>query len=366
MSSTRASLANRDLLQETADLIAIPSESFNESELVDHLEQRLRAVSWLHVDRVGDNLVARTDLGHDYRLLIGGHSDTVPANGNETPTFDGDVLYGLGATDMKGGLAVMMALAESVERPAVDLTWLFYAREEVSIIHNGLRELFAERPDLCEADTAILCEPTSAQLEAGCQGTVRFELTLCGERAHTARAWMGKNAIHRLGEVLGAINGYVPRQPVIDGCHFHEALQCVFVSGGVAGNVVPDSVKLTIGHRFAPDRTAEEAIAHVQELLAPYLDGEDVLEVVDSAIAAAPSLTHPILAGLINRNDVEVNSKLGWTDVAFFAERGIPAANFGPGDAPLAHTAGEWVSRESLETAYRVLNDVITTPPNAQ
>lgn len=349
-----------DLLKATADLISIRSESFHEQELVAHLEQRLVAVPWLEVTRVGDNLVARTETGRTERVLIGGHSDTVPANGNERPTIDGDRLAGLGATDMKGGLAVMMALAETVSEPAVDVTWLIYAREEVAIKHNGLRELFEARPDLCAADVAILCEPTSALLEAGCQGAMRMRLTLRGTRAHTARAWMGRNAIHRLGDVLVEITGYEPRRPVIDGCTFHEALQCVAVEGGVAGNVVPDEVVLTIGHRFAPDRNAAEAEAHVRSVIEPFVEPDDELLLTDVSHPAAPSLDHPLLSGMIERNGLVVNAKLGWTDVAFFAEHGVPAANFGPGDAPLAHTAGEWVSRDSLETAYEVLFDLIS------
>jgi len=351
-----------DLLNATADLISIKSESFHEQEIVEHFESRLRAVPWLETSRVGDNLIARTNLGRERRILIGGHSDTVPANGNETPIIEGDRVTGLGATDMKGGLAVMMGLAEMVAEPAVDVTWLIYAREEVAIKHNGLREIFAERPDLLETDAAILCEPTSAELEAGCQGTMRHKLTLRGERAHTARAWMGRNAIHRLGDVLSEIAAYEPRRPVIDQCQFHEALQCVFVEGGVAGNVVPDATTLTIGHRFAPDRTAEEAEAHVRSIVEPFMQEGDEMVLTDCSNPAAPSLRHPLLAAMIGRNDLPVNAKLGWTDVAFFAERGIPAANFGPGDAPLAHTKGEWVSGPSLERAFAVLHDVLTSP----
>lgn len=349
-----------DLLADTAELINIRSESFHEQELVAFLEAKLRAVPWLTVERVGDNLVARTNLGRDHRLLIGGHSDTVPANNNETATVEGDVVSGLGAADMKGGVAVLMALATTVSEPAVDVTYLVYACEEVAARFNGLNQLFEERPELVEADVALLGEPTSAMLEAGCQGTMRFEITLSGARAHTARAWMGRNAIHRLGEVLVAIDGYEPRQPVIDGCTYHEALQCVHVEGGIAGNVVPDSVMVRVNHRYAPDRKAPEAEAHVREVLAPYLEDTDSVELVDVSESAAPGLGHPLLSALIERNGLEVNAKLGWTDVSFFAQRGIPAANFGPADAHLAHTQGEWVSRDSLEQAYRSLHDLIT------
>lgn len=360
MSSTTDATAPIDLLARTAELIDIASESFHEQELVAHFEAQLTAVPWLTVDRVGDNLVARTELGRDMRVLIGGHSDTVPANDNNTAVIDGDTVRGLGAADMKGGLAVLSTLATHVPEPAVDVTYLIYACEEVAAKHNGLNQLFAERPELVAADVALLGEPTSATIEAGCQGTMRFRVTLGGARAHTARAWMGRNAIHRLGGLLTEINGYTPRQPVLDGCSYHEALQCVFVDGGVAGNVVPDSVALTVGHRYAPDRTAAEAEAHVRAIIEPFLEDGDSMELTDLSEAAAPGLSHPLLAAMIERNDLEIHGKLGWTDVAFFAKRGIPAANFGPADAHLAHTKGEWVSRASLERAYGVLHDVVT------
>lgn len=350
-----------DLLAATGALIDIPSVSHNEQLITGHLEARLRTVPWLDVQRVGDNLVARTNFGHGARLLIGGHSDTVPVNDNDVAVFEGDRVRGLGAADMKGGLAVLMALAEHVMPVAVDVTYLIYAREEVAIIHNGLREVFAERPELLsDVDVAILGEPTSALLEAGCQGTMRHQLTLRGQRAHTARAWMGTNAIHRLAAVLTTIAAYEPRRPLIDGCEYHEALQAVFVDGGVAGNVVPDEVTLTIGHRFAPDRSADEAEAHVWETIAPHMTDGDTLELTDLSVGAMPGLNHPLLQSLIARNGLEVQAKLGWTDVAFFAARGIPAANFGPGDAPLAHTQGEWVSRDSLNRAYGALFNLLT------
>jgi len=318
-------------------------------------------VPWLEVHRVGDNLVARTNGGHPSRLLIGGHSDTVPANNNDGAIFEGDLVSGLGAADMKGGLAVLMALAENVEHTAIDVTYLIYACEEVAITHNGLREVFAERPDLLnDVDVAILGEPTSALLEAGCQGTMRHRLMLRGQRAHTARAWMGTNAIHRLAAVLTTIAAYQPRRPLIDGCEYHEALQAVLVDGGVAGNVVPDEVSLTIAHRFAPDRTADDAEAHVWETIAPHMADGDTLVCTDLSIGAMPGLNHPLLQSLIARNGLEVKAKLGWTDVAFFAAHGIPAANFGPGDAPLAHTHGEWVSRSSLNQAYKALFNLVT------
>ncbi len=348
-----------DLLASTADLVAIPSESHKEAALATHVERRLRALGWLDVERVGDNVVARTHLGRPFRLVLAGHLDTVPANDNATPRVEGDVLWGLGSTDMKGGLAVMLELAETMPDPAVDVTWIFYAAEEVAAVHNGLRHLFAHRPDLLAGDAALLGEPTAAGLEVGCQGSMRLRVTLKGARAHAARPWMGRNAIHRAGRVLAALDEYEARRPVLDGCEFHEALQAVFVEGGVAGNVVPDTAVITINHRFAPDRSPTEAQVHVEEVLAPYLEDGDELELVDVADAAPPSLTHPLLATLRERNGLSVRAKLGWTDVSQFAAAGVPAANFGPGESSLAHTRDEHVDRASLEAVHAALVDLV-------
>jgi succinyl-diaminopimelate desuccinylase len=348
-----------DLLARTADLVAIPSESHHEAALADHVEARLRALAHVRVDRLGDNVVARTTGGRGLRLVVAGHLDTVPVNDNGTPGIRGDVLWGLGAADMKGGLAVMLELAAAVPEPAIDVTWVFYAGEEVSADHNGLRHLFAQRPDLVAGDAAVLGEPTGAALEVGCQGAMRVRVELRGVRAHTARPWMGRNALHRAGRVLAALDDYVARQPVIDGCTYHEALQAVFVEGGVAGNVVPDRAVVTLNHRFAPDRTSDEALAHVQAVLAPHLTEGDTVTVIDVANAAPPGLTHPLLAALRERNDLEVRAKLGWTDVSRFAAAGIPATNFGPGDAELAHTRDERVDRASLDAVFGALGGLL-------
>lgn len=352
-----------DLLDLTAELVGIPSESHAEEQIVDWLEQELSQLPWLTVDRVGLNLVARTDLGRATRVLLAGHTDTVPANDNATPRIEGDTLWGLGSTDMKAGLAVMLELARTVTDPVVDVSYVFYAAEEVAAVHNGLGHLFRDRPDLLACDVALLGEPTDGVIEAGCQGTMRLKVTLKGERAHPARPWMGRNAIHRLGRLLTAVEADPAREPEIDGCRFREALQALAVEGGVAGNVVPDRATVTINHRFAPDRTSAEAEAHVRAVIAPVLEDGDEVEMVDLAGAAAPSLTHPVLASLIARNDLPVRAKLGWTDVARFAERGIPAANFGPGDATLAHTAEERVERQPIERCFAALDDLLRAGP---
>jgi succinyl-diaminopimelate desuccinylase len=326
------------------------------------VESRLRLVPGLTVDRVGDNVVARTTLGRHRRLVVAGHLDTVPpAEGNEVPRIEGDTLWGVGAADMKGGLAVMLELAAGITEPVCDLTLIFYVAEEVARAHNGLLALAATRPELLVADAAILCEPSGAIIEAGCQGVLKVAVTVGGQRAHTARPWMGRNAIHRLGPVLDRIASYPGRSPEIDGCRYREALEAVAVSGGVAGNVVPDTATVTLSHRFAPDRDAAEAEANLRAFLADVLDPGlgDRLEVLDVSPAAAPSLGHPLLAGLLAATGTVPRAKLGWTDVAFFAERGVPAANFGPGDPELAHRADERVERASLDAAYGILARVL-------
>ena len=349
------------LMQLTADLINVPSESFHEAQLAHWLHAELTGIEGLEVIRVGDNIVARTNLDRKFRVAIGGHLDTVPANDNATARFEGDTLYGLGASDMKGGIAVMIELARTVTNPAVDVTYVFYAREEIAIEHNGLRELFAEIPEYLQADVAILGEPTGAVVEAGCQGTMRAKITFKGQRAHTARPWMGRNAIHRLGGLLEALELYEHREPVLDGCTYREAMQAVFVEGGVAGNVVPDSATVTVNHRFAPDRSSEEAEAHMREVVAPFIDEGDTFEVVDMSPAAKPDLRHPLMASLVGRNNLIVRAKLGWTDVAFFSEQGIPAVNFGPGEATLAHTKNEYIEAANLIGTYAALEDLLVT-----
>lgn len=351
-----------DLLALTAQLIGIPSVSRAEGPLADRVEAWCAACDWLEVTRIGDNVAARTTGGRPLRLLVAGHLDTVPPNGNSEPTLSGDRVAGLGAADMKGGLAVMMALAAAQQAPAVDVTYVWYAAEEIAREHSGLLELEAARPDLLEADAAVLGEPTGAVVEAGCQGTMRLRITLAGERAHTARPWMGTNAVHRLGDLLEVLRAYQPRRPEIDGCRFAEALQATSVSGGVAGNVVPDEAALVLNHRFAPDRTAEQAEQHVRGLFAAHLAAGDAVELLEAAPGAAPRLDHPLLGAIVaaGGGPARVRAKLGWTDAAFFAERGVPALNFGPGDAELAHTAGEYVTRDSLEAVYEALAAAIS------
>ncbi len=344
-----------DLLAFTAALVDIPSVSHDERAVTDHLESLLAPVPWLETTRLGETLVARTRLGRSERLLLAGHTDTVPPNGNEVARIEGDVCWGLGSADMKAGVAVLAELARTVAEPAMDVTYVFYECEEVDSRYNGLERLFGERPDLVAGDAAVLAEPTGARIEAGCQGTMRFEVTVAGERAHSARPWLGRNAIHGLAPVLAALDGWEGRRVTLDGCEFREALQAVVVSGGVATNVVPDRAVLTLNHRFAPDRTPEAAEAFVRSLVGD-VSG---FEVVDMAPAAPPALGHGLLTTLAKATGTPPRAKLGWTDVARFAARGVPATNFGPGDPNVAHSAVERVERVELETVHRVLDTLL-------
>ncbi len=346
-----------DLLAATSDLVAIPSLSHDEAVLATAVEKALTSCPWLTVERVGDNVVARTRLGRAQRVVMAGHLDTVPPNENATPRLDGDTLWGLGASDMKGGLAVMLDLATSLTEPGVDVTWCFYACEEIGRADSGLLELWTERPDLLAGDAAILGEPTDALVEAGCQGTMRIRLTLTGVRAHTARPFTGRNAIHRLGALLLRVADWPPREVVLDGCRYVEQLQAVAIEGGVASNVVPDEAVVTLNHRYAPDRGRAEAESFLHELLDPVLelDDGDTWEMLDAGDGAPPSLGHPLLKSLVEESGAAPTAKVGWTDVASFWEHGVPAANFGPGDPLVAHHPDERVSRAQLERARQVL-----------
>jgi succinyl-diaminopimelate desuccinylase len=345
-----------DLLALTASLVDIPSVSLTEEAITDHLEALLSPVPWLTTVRVGNNLVARTERGRAGRLLMAGHTDTVPPNGNEKAVIEDDVLWGIGSADMKAGDAVLLDLATTISDPAVDVTYVFYQCEELAgSAHNGVGQLFEQRPDLLEADAVILAEPTGGRVEAGCQGIFTSEVTIFGHAAHAARGWLGRNAIHGLGSVLTRLAAYENRRVTIDGCDFVEGMQAVEVSGGIAHNVVPDRATLIVTHRFAPDHDYKAAEAEVRAVL-----GEvDAFKVTDRLPAAPPALGHPLLGSLLALAGGAPRAKLGWTDVARFAEHGIPATNFGPGDPTLAHTAKERVTRGELEQAHGVLRVLI-------
>jgi succinyl-diaminopimelate desuccinylase len=300
--------------------------------------------------------VARTQAGRPERVLIAGHLDTVPVAANLPSRVEGGLLYGCGTSDMKAGVAVALKLAASVPAPGRDVTYVFYDCEEVEAERNGLTAIARDHPDWLAADFAVLMEPTDGVIEGGCQGTLRAEVTVTGKRAHSARSWLGVNAIHGIEPVLARLNAYEARRPVVDGLQFHEGLNAVGVRGGVAGNVIPDQCVVTVNYRFAPDLSIEGAQEHVREVF----DGFEVA-FVDAAPAARPGLTHPVAAAFTEAVGGTPRAKLGWTDVARFSALGIPAVNYGPGDPNLAHQQGEYVSLPKIVESERAMLDWLST-----
>ncbi len=345
-------------LPDVLRLVAIDSISRNEASLATLVFDELCSVEHLVVERVGDNVIARTEGFHAHRILVAGHLDTVPGDPS-LAIIEGDRLTGLGACDMKGSLAVMLELAKDTSRRTFDITWVFYAREEIARSESGLLEIAQLRPDLLQADAAIVAEPTGGAVEAGCQGTLRLGLTVQGLRAHTARPFTGRNAIHRLGAAINQVAQYEPRVAVVDGIVFTEQLQVVSVGGGIAPNVVPDSATLVLNHRVAPDRSLDQAVTAVREYLGDLLEDEDLLEVLDWAPAAPPSLSHPVIQSLVAASGQPARAKVGWTDVATLHEMGIPATNFGAGDPLLAHRSDEFVTEAELEAFASTLRGLL-------
>ena len=334
----------------TAALVDVASVSGDETGLADLVEAALRRYPSLAVERDGNIVLARTSLGRAERVVLAGHLDTVPIADNVPSRIDGDLLHGCGTADMKSGVAVLLRVAHLVGTqaldPRVDLTWVCYDCEEVDAARNGLGRLARTRPDALSADLAILLEPTYGVVEGGCQGTLRAVVRLSGVRAHSARAWLGVNAIHAAGPVLTRLAAYAPRTVDVDGLTYREGLNAVAIAGGVAGNVIPDECTVTVNFRFAPDRSEAQAAQHVRDVF----DGFEV-DVVDSAPAARPGLDAPLPQSVVAAVGGQPRAKLGWTDVARFGELGIPAVNFGPGDPNLAHKPEEHVELSRVAEA---------------
>lgn len=380
-----------EILKRALSLVEVASVSGEEGEIAFLVQSMLEEMGapW-EVARIGDNVVARAQL--PFRrdsLLLAGHLDTVPHPEADQATITEGVLRGPGAVDMKGGLAVMLSIAEDIAKgvsglegparnephdehqahvrladegaPGAVLTLVFYAREEIERSKSGLLEIEAEDPSLLRSGAAIVLEPTGGRVEAGCQGTARFKVVLKGRRAHSARPWTGINAIHRAGRLLHVVTEAPLREVVLEGCTYRESLQATGISGGGIGNVVPDRVEVVLNHRYAPDRDAKAAREWLEGVLAPVLDASlgDELELVDAADGALPCLSEPILAELVRLSGSPPRGKLGWTDVAFFSSRGVPSCNYGPGDPELAHGPAERVSEAELLQVKEALASLI-------
>ena len=329
-----------DVVELTRTICDIESVSGNETELADAIETALRGFDHLEVIRDGDAIIARTNLGRAKRVVIAGHIDTVPVADNLPVKFlqfeREQVLWGRGTVDMKAGVAVQLKLAATITEPNVDVTWVFYDHEEVDAALNGLGRISRNRPELLNAQFAVLCEPSSAQVEGGCNGTMRATVTTRGVKAHSARPWMGENAVHKMGEVLVKLAAHTPDEVEVDGLVYRESLNAVMASGGIATNVIPDEYQLTVNYRFAPSKSAADAEAHLREFFAGH-----ELEVVDVAEGARPGLDLPEAAAFVAAVGSTPKPKYGWTDVARFSALGIPAVNFGPGDPNKAHADDE-------------------------
>ncbi len=337
-----------DAARLTAQLVDIESVSGAERPLADAIAGALAGLPHLRLHRDGNVIVARTELGRSRRVVLAGHIDTVPVAGNVPSRTENGLLYGCGSCDMKAGVAVQLRLAARVPEPVTDVTYVFYDCEEVEAERNGLLRLSRQRPDLLAADFAVLMEPTGGVIEGGCQGTLRAEVRVTGHRAHSARSWLGRNAIHQAGDILGVLRDYQPREPEVDGLRYHEGLNAVGIGGGVAGNVIPDECVVTVNYRFAPDRSAEQAGQHVRDVFAAW-----EVTIPDVAGGARPGLSDPAVAAFAAAMGGQPRAKLGWTDVARFDALGIPAVNFGPGDPQLAHTRDEHVEMAAVAECER-------------
>lgn len=375
--------ATLNLLQDPVDLTAalvdIESVSHNETAIADAVEAALREVARadesIEVLRIDNNVIARTHRGLPQRVILAGHLDTVPTADN-VPSTRGvdaqgrDTLFGCGTVDMKSGDAVYLhafaTLAASQELQR-DLTLIMYECEEIAAEFNGLRHLSESYPELLTGDVALLGEPSGNVIEAGCQGSIRLRLTAHGTRAHSARAWLGDNAVHKLAPVLSRIAAYEPQIVDIDGLAYREGLNVVWVEAGVATNTVPDKAVLRVNFRFAPNRSADEAMVHFREVLG--LDefaAEDLtVDVEDVSPGALPGLHAAAAKELVAVAGDVVKPKFGWTDVARFSALGIPAVNFGPGDPAYCHKKDEQIPVECITALWADLRRYLTTAPVA-
>lgn len=340
----------QDVVSLTGALVDIQSVSGSEKPLADAIERELRATGRFEVVRCGDAVLARTETGRPERIVFAGHIDTVPVAGNLPSRVEGDRIYGCGTSDMKAGDAVMLRLAATLEDPAYDLTFIFYDNEEIEASKNGLGRVAREYRHWLYGDLAIVMEPTNGILEAGCQGTMRARVTTKGLRAHSARAWLGDNAIHKAGEILTRLHGYRPQTHVIDGMEYREGLNAVRIEGGIAGNIIPDECSVQVNFRHAPHRSSEDAEAFMRT----FFDGFD-LQITDNAPAALPALSDPMMRRFVSHVNKPVAAKYGWTDVSRFSAFKIPAINYGPGDPNLAHKPEESAQTHLIEESERTL-----------
>ena len=325
-------------------LVDIPSETGNEATIRDAIAERLADMPQT---RVLTSLVVG-EPGPD-KVVLAGHTDTVPLQGHVGAQIEGDRLYGLGATDMKGGLAVMIHLLEELGTDA--LVGVFYAGEEGPLSGNDLGPLLDQVPALLDAEAVIVMEPTNREVHAGCQGSINATVTFIGEPAHSARPWLGVNAVTRAGSFLEKMDGLEPELRSIEGLHYKEVISVTLAMGGIARNIIPSRFDLNVNYRFSPDREMDAAIARLRGIC----EEADEFVVADAAPSAPPDVGHPLFQRLIENAGGALAHKQGWTDVAQFAARGVPAINFGPGETSLAHKPGESILIDDLDWYFDAL-----------
>jgi succinyl-diaminopimelate desuccinylase len=340
------------LLENLLFFLERPSVTGSEKRLCDDLTARISSSQGWEIERISNNLAIRRNEQDPSRprIVLAGHLDTVPEpEGGLEVRVEGDTVYGRGASDMKSGDAVMLALLEGVswEESRFEPVFVFYEREEGLYAENGLEAVFAGSPWVLDAELALVPEPTAAALEVGCVGTAQVEVTFSGTSAHAARPWQGENALTRAGEFLAELHERPAAETVVEGLTFYEVLTPTLAQGGRARNVVPDSFQINVNHRFAPGKDLED----VKRLFEELLRGSATYEVVDFAPSGPVNLDNPLLQELIDTG-LEVRPKQAWTDVARFSERGVAAANFGPGLPSQAHKENEYAELPLLEECY--------------
>jgi succinyl-diaminopimelate desuccinylase len=348
--------SDRDRLVETLLwLCSIPSPIGHERAICDAVEARLGAAKLAgRARRYGDSLVVPVTRGTGGpKIALVGHLDVVPTAHDAPPRIEGDRLYGPGASDMKSGLCLMLDLIErdlDVCR-GVDLTLVFYAREEGPYLENELGPVLDADAELRGIDLAVCLEPSDNKLSLGASGSIHAVVTFEGRTSHSARPWQGENAIHKAGPLLTELGSLVPREVVIDGLCYRTVTSATLASGGRGRNIVPDSFEINLNHRFSPDQTIEGAQREIEMLVG----GRGRITWKDLSPAAPPFATHPLVTALREAGVVAVEPKQAWTDVARFAALGTPAVNFGPGENAQAHQRNEWTSIDKLVAGRSIL-----------
>jgi succinyl-diaminopimelate desuccinylase len=345
------SLADR-LASRALEFVDVPSESRDEATLAAHVLGVLRDGGVDGRD-AGDSCVLAgvTTRGERPLVLLAGHLDTVPAQGNRPGRRDADAVHGLGAADMKGALAVMLELALAGRATTLDLGYVLFPREELPFGQSALTPLLEREPGLREADLVVVMEPTANAIHAGCLGNVNATWTFHGRSGHSARPWLADNAIHRAAEGIHAVAQVEPIPHDFDGLRFTEVVSVTRIAGGIAGNVIPGEAVATVNYRYAPGRSAGDAEAWLRELCEPY--GTLVIE--GNAPSAPVAVGNPLAQRLIATGDLTVEAKQAWTPVAEFAAAGVDAVNLGPGDPAQAHAREEHVRIEALVRCYETI-----------